>query len=42
MIPAPDLLAPEVAAQLDGLGAHVLHWALGLSVPIIWPAGEPG
>ncbi len=40
-IPARELLAPNVVAELESRGtAAVVHWALGLCVPLTWPYGE--
>jgi len=39
-IPMHDLFARDIVNHLEGLGAHVIHWAFGLSVPLRWPKGE--
>jgi CRISPR-associated protein Csm4 len=39
-IPMHDLLAHEVVGHLQGIGAHVVHWAFGLCLPLRWPREE--
>jgi CRISPR-associated protein Csm4 len=39
-IPMHELLAPDVVESLQRSGAHAIHWAFGLTVPMPWPQGE--
>lgn len=39
-IPMHELLAHDVVGHLQSIGAHVIHWAFGLCLPLRWPDGE--
>jgi CRISPR-associated protein Csm4 len=39
-IPMRELLAEDVARDLESRGATVVHWAFGLCVPLWWPVSS--
>ena len=39
-IPMEEMLAGDVLAHFNGMGASLVHWAFGLAVPLRWPQGS--